>query len=813
MPPAPLCSTTRPPSTPSKTPVDRPRCQAGLAFSTRGPLGPSQSPASPAKSTYIRPPKRPANPTLPPLDLLPRSKRGIIAPSGVCSPLEDILFMLIRCLPLFLAPLLCFAQSPSLNYSSVLGGTGFDRIAAVAYGPDGTIYVTGSTDSKDFHIRNASQSSCNLSANSVCHDIFLARFSPDGRDLLFSTYLGSSSTDDARAITVDREGNIFVVANWANSGQIAISRFTASGFFLNQVRYRSPNETFSAAYAITTDAQNRLYITGRTSEFEVAFPSGAYQRNIGPSSCPVQPSGFIAAHAFIMRFSQDLTLERATYYGGGGNDIARAIAIGPDGDVWIAGETSSTDLPMVTPIQSANRGGAQSCGGGDAFVARFNPDLTGLRFATYLGGSGSDSATAIAINASGAPIIAGFTSSANFPAQSPHSGGVDIFVTQLRTTPPGIFMSTLIGGSGDDFARAMAIDASGASYLAGSTNSSDFPLASPYQSSLGGCLPGQPAPCPDAFLTQLSAGGSIIFSTFLGGDGDDQALALALSGDQKVLIGGEAQSRNFPSFRAFQPVAAGAAADGFFSIFSVPPPAPLAVVSAASDSIKVVSTNSLAALTGYDLAPSFAVTPFHGFDFSPAGTVLEFDARSGPVRAPIISVSPTRIVFQANLPVLGPGVNATPFRLIRNNQVLQSGVINMQNPSPALFSANGKGNGAAAAVAGPLTATKNSTYELAFACDALSSQCATSPITAGAIATPRVLYLYGTGLSSAPSPASAEIGGLAVQILGISATSVPGVDEIILALPPSLAGKGRVAVRIVAGNANSISNLVEVEIK
>ena len=721
--------------------------------------------------------------------------------------------MLIRSLLLFLVPLLCLAQSPSLNYSSIFGGSEFDHITAVAYGPDGTIYVTGNTASKDFHIRTATQSSCNLSPNSVCYDYFLARFSADGRDLLFSTYLGSDTKDEARAITVDNQGNVYVAGNWANSGQIAISRFTASGFFLNQVRYRSPNETFSAPFAITTDSLGRLYITGQTSEFEVAFPAGAYQRNIGPSSCPVQPSGYIAAHAFIMRFSQDLTLERATYYGGGGNDISRAIAIGPDGDVWIAGETSSTDLPMVTPIQGSNKGGAQSCSGGDAFLARFNPDLTGLRFATYLGGSGSESARALTVTSTGDPIVAGVTTSTNFPTQSTHSGGTDIFITRLKLNPPGIFMSTLVGGSGDDMLGAMATDASGAFYLAGSTNSPNFPLASPYQATPGGCSAGDATNCADAFIAQISAGGTVIFSSLLGGAGDDHGLALALSGDHKVLIGGEAQSQNFPSLKPFQPAATGTAADGFLAIFAVPPPAPAAIVSAASSSIKNISTNALAALTGYDLAPAFAVTPYYGFDFSPGGTILQFDARTGPVRVPIISASPTRIVFQATLPVLGPGVNTTPYSLIRNGQVMQTGVINMQNPSPALFSADGLGSGAAAAVAGPQTHTKTSTYELAFACNTLSTQCATSPITAGTVAAPRVLYLYATGLTASPSPASAEIGGQSVQILSIAATSVPGVDEIVLALPPSLAGKGRVPVRIVAGNANTISNLVEVEIK
>ncbi|MBE0659440.1 MAG: SBBP repeat-containing protein [Bryobacteraceae bacterium] len=722
--------------------------------------------------------------------------------------------MLIRCLPLFLASLLCHAQSPSLNSSTVFGGNEFDHITAVAYGPDGTIYVTGSTASKEFHIRNAAQSSCNLSPTSVCYDHFLARFSADGRDLLFSTYLGSDSKDEARAITVDREGNVYVAGNWSNSGQISISRFTPSGFFINQVRLRSPNETLTAVYALTTDSLNRLYVTGQTSEFQVALPSNAYQNNIGPSSCYSGSAPPYPVHAFVLRFSQDLTLERGTYFGGSGNDIARAIAIGPDGDVWIAGETSSSNLPLISPIQSTNKGGAQGCSGGDAFVARFNPDLTALRFSTFLGGSGKDGATALSLDLSGATTIAGSTASHDFPSQSHNSGGADIFIARLKTTAPtGVSMSVIIGGGGDDYLHAMAADASGTFYLAGATNSSNFPLASPYQATLGGCLPGQPAPCYDAFLTQVSSGGTVIFSTLLGGDGDDHALAIALSGDQKVVIGGEAQSRNFPTYRAFQPVATGTAADGFFSIFSVPPPAPAAIVSAASDSIKVVATNSLAALTGYDLAPAFAVTPFYGFDFSPAGTVLEFEARTGPVRAPIISASPTRIVFQATLPVLGPGVNTTPFRLIRNNQIIQSGVINMQNPSPALFSANGRGAGAAAAVAGPQTATKNTTYELAFSCNTVSTQCATSPITAGTVAVPRVLYIYGTGLASAPSPASAEIGGLSVQILSIAATSVPGVDEIALALPASLAGKGRVPVRIVAGNANAISNLVEVEFK
>lgn len=758
--------------------------------------------------------KIPQNQPLPLLDLLPPFKRGIIPPSGICSPKEAIPLMLARSLIVFLAPLLCLAQSPSLSSSSVFGGTEFDHITAVAYAPDGTIYVTGSTASRDLPTLNPMQSNCNINAQGVCYDHFLARFSADGRTLLFSTFLGSDSKDEAFAVTANRDGDVFVAGHWADASQFVVSRFTGNGFLLSQVRYRTPNSTFASAYAITTDSLNRVYVTGQTSEFEVVFPPGAYQRIIGPSSCRPGTTPPMAVHAFVLRFSGDLTLERGTYYGGSGNDIARAIAIGPDGDVWIAGETSSSNLPLVTPVQSRYAGGAAACSGGDAFVARFDPDLTTLRFATFLGGSGNDAANALALDSAGNPTIAGATASSDFPAQSSNSGASDVFLARINPTPPSrIALSLLIGGSGNDWAKALATDSSGAVYLAGATSSPDFPTASPIRNTLGGCLPGQPAPCYDAFLAQVSSGGTLIFSTFFGGAGDDFANALALSSDKQVLIGGEARSRDFPTLKAYQPASTGTAADGFFSIFSVPPPAPPAIVSAASDSVKVVSTNSLAALTGYDLAPYFAVTPFYGFDFSPAGTVLEFDARTGPVRAPIISASPTRIVFQATLPVLGPGINPTPYRLLRNNQVIHTGVINMQNPSPALFSADGRGSGAAAAVAGPQSGNTISTYEMAFSCNALSTQCATSPITAGTLTAPRVLYLYATGLSAAPAPASAEIGGQAVQILGITTTSVPGIDEIVLALPPSLAGKGRVAVRIVAGNANSISNLVEVEIK
>jgi hypothetical protein len=192
---------------------------------------------------------------------------------------------------------------------------------------------------------------------------------------------------------------------------------------------------------------------------------------------------------------------QATYLGGRGDDRAFALAIAGSGEVVVAGGTNSTDFPRITGGAQASYGG----GGTDAFVARLNAALTSNPQSTYLGGSGYDEALALAIAGSGEVVVAGWTNSIDFPhtaggAQARFGGGAsDAFVARLNAALTSNPQSTYLGGSGSDWAQALAIAGSGEVYVAGITWSTNFPhTAGGAQASYGG------GPW-DSFVARLSA--------------------------------------------------------------------------------------------------------------------------------------------------------------------------------------------------------------------------------------------------------------------------------------------------------------------
>src|SRR5262245_54620436 len=247
-------------------------------------------------------------------------------------------------------------------------------------------------------------------------------------------------------------------------------------------------------------------------------------------------------------------LLQATFLGGSDVDQAFALAIAPTtGDVYVAGFTASINFPGTS-------GGAQRLFGGvtDAFVARLNASLTALEQATFLGGSGEDRASALAIApTTGEVFVAGRTESLNFPgtnggAQSALRGDADGFVARLSASLTSLDQATFLGGSGggDESALALAISpATGNVYVAGATTSTDFPGTSGgAQSASGNASAGGGQ---DAFVARLNAGLTTLGqATYLGGIARDDALGLAIApttGD--VYVAGRTDSTNFPGTR------------------------------------------------------------------------------------------------------------------------------------------------------------------------------------------------------------------------------------------------------------------------
>jgi hypothetical protein len=243
----------------------------------------------------------------------------------------------------------------------------------------------------------------------------------------------------------------------------------------------------------------------------------------------------------------DPVLSYSTYLGGSGQDIGFGIAVDPNtGDALVTGITYSADFPTANPLQPNN-------GGVNAFVARLSADGSALVYSTYLGGSGGEYYSTIAVDPNtGDALITGSTQSTDFPTVNPlqpnNGGGTDAFVARLSADGSALVYSTYLGGSGYDQGYGIAVDPNtGDALITGSTQSADFPTVNPLQPNNGGGT--------DAFVARLSADGStLVYSTYLGGSDNDYGSGIAVdpnTGD--ALVTGVTQSTNFPTANALQP--------------------------------------------------------------------------------------------------------------------------------------------------------------------------------------------------------------------------------------------------------------------
>jgi len=309
------------------------------------------------------------------------------------------------------------------------------------------------------------------------------------------------------------------------------------------------------AYALAIHpTTGEIYVAGRTLSTD--FPKttgGAQGSNRGYTD------------AFVARLNSGLTqILQSTYLGGRGQDWANALAIHPTtGEVYVAGFTLSDDFPRTSGgAQASFRGGLF-----DAFVAKLNSSLTQILQATYLGGSGSDAAYALAIHpTTGEVYVAGETYSTNFPgtsggAQASNRGYADAFVARLNSNLTQILQSTYLGGSGYDWAYALAIHpTTGDVYVAGYTSSANFPGTS------GGAQTSYGGGPHDALVARLNSGlTQILQSTYLGGRGKDEAKALAIHPTTgEVYVAGYTSSGDFPRTSGGAQASFG---EGFFDAF------------------------------------------------------------------------------------------------------------------------------------------------------------------------------------------------------------------------------------------------------
>jgi hypothetical protein len=205
-------------------------------------------------------------------------------------------------------------------------------------------------------------------------------------------------------------------------------------------------------------------------------------------------------------------------------------------------------------------------------VSKLNKHGAALVYSTYLGGSGDDEALGITVDKEGNAYVTGFTSSTNFPTARPlqvsNGGGLDAFVSKLNEDGAALVYSTYLGGSGDDLGNGITVDREGNAYVVGSTSSTNFPTAVPFQGTYGGGF-------SDAFVSKLNQqGAALVYSTYLGGGGNDVGNGIAVDEKGSAYVTGLTLSTNFPTARPFQ-ASSGGFGDAFVSKISGHRPQPM----------------------------------------------------------------------------------------------------------------------------------------------------------------------------------------------------------------------------------------------
>jgi hypothetical protein len=313
----------------------------------------------------------------------------------------------------------------ALVYSTYLGGGESSEFGqAVAVDSTGSAYIAGVTFSDDFPTFNPIQST--FGGGSV--DAYLAKFTPAGNALVYSTYLGGSANDNGFGVAADSSGNAYVVGD--------------------------------------TESTN--------------FPTFS----------PIQAANAGGRDAFVAKVKSDGSgFIFSTYLGGSGDvDVAQAVAVDPAGLPVVVGQTNSTNFPTFNAFQGANGGTTITQ---DAFLTKLTASGSALVYSTYFGGAGGEIAFGVAVDSAGNPYVAGATASTNtLPTanaiQCARGGGSDVFVAKFNANASAPFYSTYLGGSENDQGRMVAIDPAGNAYVAGMTFSNDFPTVNPIQSTFAG---------------------------------------------------------------------------------------------------------------------------------------------------------------------------------------------------------------------------------------------------------------------------------------------------------------------------------------
>ncbi len=666
-------------------------------------------------------------------------------------------------------------------WATYLGGSGQDAALGIAVDAKGSPYVLGFSYSPDFPTTpGAYQTTAPLSNRA-----FVAKFTPDGSSLAYSTFLSGSTI------------------------QIG---YAPGGILESPV---SPS-------AIAVDAMGNAFLGGSANPSLLPATAGAYSTS---------------GSAFVAKLdASGSKLTFVTYLGGSGaSDIVHGIALDFSGNVYAAGTTGAADFPVTSPFAHTGVGVAGNSG---AFLVKLDPTGARAAYSAVLGGtaaiagSAASGATAVAVDSTGSAYIAGFTNATNFPtanaAQPQLAGNTDGFLAKVDPAGSQLVYSTYLGGTGSEQIYGLAVDSALRPYVVGETLSVDFPLtatqsqhfpatigALPQRFAAAPCLissaspfgtPMFPVDCGDGFVAQFDRFGDLSYSTYISGSNTDSVNAIATSGTN-VWLAGATRSSDFPvagtaasdnrvpgvCVEAASPSSSQAypCSDGFVAnlAFGAPSSTPqLRVLNLASLIDQPVAPASVVTILGDSIGPSAATAGQIGPDGKLATVLGGWQVFFDGVAAQLVLAAPGQI--SAIVPDDVAGKAHTVIGVQQQGVLTPAlpAIVPVNPTAPAILTQNPSGTGQAAAV--NLDGSVNSI---------------TNPAKTGSI-----ISLYVTGTGAAADTVQVVIGNpyqtAAVLYAGPSPGSISVVTQINVQLPAGVTGD-HVPIYFLAGGLGSQSGV------
>jgi len=740
---------------------------------------------------------------------------------------------------------------PTLDYASYFGGSGRDVAQSSAVDASGNLYLAGFAGTPDIPTPPGAIRNLDLNESAA----FVAKFNPAGDTLLYLTYLGGSAGEEAIGLAVDTLGRVCL------SGRTSSLDFPIK----NGARLTRTGEIEGFITQLSSDGRDILYSTYVGLESLATIITG-----VGVQNSIIYAVGFgIDRRAQGIGYALKIDPAKMgaasimnTHRIGAGQ-TPQDVVVDQAGFAYIAGDAYVSQQQIV-----------------DAFVTKLDLTKTGdeaVVYSTFIGGSRLDLGQSLAVDGTGQVYVVGRTASVDFPvtagalqpspgktcAVNPNSASCyDGFIAKLNAQGAPIYGSYL-GGSDEDRATDITIDANGQIYLTGATSSPNFPTTpgAVQQTYNGGVCGDAPNthPCSDLFVVRIDLSrvgrDSITYASYLGGAGDDDARGFSkghnniiANGDGSVWITGTTSSTNFPVTQNAVQRGNGGEVDGFLiklrlgdvatptptptptpsptptptptpSPTPTPTPSPtptptrpLVSVSAASYSGNVLASESIVAAFGTDLATTTQIASGNPLPTTLGGTTVKVKDSAGMERlASLFSVSPLQINYQ--IPA-GTATGEAKVTATAGQGIVSAGNIMIDRVLPGLFTADASGGGIAAAVVLRVMADGDSKFEPVVQYDAAQNRFVAVPIDLGPEGDQVFLILFGTGWRF-----RSALGNVRVQVRDVDAPvsfagpqgEFFGLDQINALLPRSLIGLGEVDVTLTVDGKTA--NKVKAQIK